>query len=304
MTNASERPDEIVVLSRDPEAFAHRHPYLMGLKGLIIYEGDILQPDTLPCGQFDHLIHAAADSTPAVEMTAWDRYVQIVDGTRNVLECAGRWHGNPRVLLVSSGAVYGTGRSEVRQPFTEDDCTMPDPMIADGAYGVAKRNAEHLAALAAQRFGLQVVVARCFAFVGEDLPLNAHYAIGNFIGQALKNETILIRGNGLPVRSYMDQRDLARWLTVLLDRGQSGQAYNVGSARPVTIRQLAHLVRDLLNSRSRIEIQGNPILNGGGDHYLPCIRKAQFSLGLQLQYELEESILAVGASNRLTTLLV
>ncbi len=298
MTTGAERPDEIVVLSRDPEAFSQRHPELMRLKGLVMHRGNILEPGTLPRSQFDYLIHAAADSTPSADMTAWDRYTQIVDGTRNTLECAGRWQGKPRILLVSSGAVYGRGRSNEPQPFTEDDCTMPDPMVAHLTYGVAKRTSEHLATLSAQRFGLQIMVARCFAFVGEDLPLNAHYAIGNFIDQALKCDRILIKGNGLPVRSYMDQRDLARWLTVILTRGQPGQAYNVGSDRPITIGQLAKMTRDLLSSRSAVEIRGLDHINGAGDYYLPCIRKAQLSLGLRREFDLEESILRVAAFHR------
>ena len=82
---------------------------------------------------------------------------------------------------------------------------------------MAKRASEHLCCLYNDRFGVESVVARCFSFVGQDLPLNAHFAIGNFIHDALHStDEITVAGDGAPVRSYMNQADLAQLVIVYI----------------------------------------------------------------------------------------
>ena len=280
----------VTVLSRNPEGFLAQHPEFAALPWLDFHQGDILNPASLPAhAAFTHLLHAAADSTLGPRLTPLQRYTQIVDGTRHLLDYAAT-HGIPRFLLASSGGVYGAQPQDMaRMP--EDYHGMPDPLNAQNAYSVAKRCAEHLCALYAQQHGIQTVVARCFAFVGRDLPLDAHFAIGNFIRDALTRPQITVSGDGTPVRSYMDQRDLAHWLEVLLRDGQAGQAYNVGSDRAIGISELAHQVRDLLAPGKPVHIAGAADTGSFRNRYVPSIAKAQSELGLRLQYTLSQSIL-------------
>jgi len=276
----------VTLLSRNPAAFAARHPELAQLPGLRLHGGDILQPGSLPWqGRFSHVLHAAADSTLGPQLSPLERFDQVVTGTRNMLDLAVAT-GAQRFLLTSSGGVYGT--IEAATGVSETCLTMPDPLQPSQAYNVAKRAAEHLCALYQQR--LEVVIARCFAFVGRDLPLQVHFAIGNFIHDALYNDALIVHGDGTALRSYMDQRDLAHWLLVLLLRGHNAQAYNVGSEQAVSIAQLAHLVRDLLAPHKPVKIMGRAESVGTRTVYLPCIEKARFELGLQLQFSLHESI--------------
>lgn len=98
-------------------------------------------------------------------------------------------------------------------PLSPEDWLGSPPMHNPcTAYSQAKRAAEHLCALYREAYGLETVVARCFAFIGQDLPFNAHYAIGNFIQDALSAEQITVAGDGTPLRTYLDQSDLAHWL--------------------------------------------------------------------------------------------
>ncbi|MNJ16055.1 dTDP-glucose 4,6-dehydratase [compost metagenome] len=287
---AGEQVPAVTVLSRSPQGFLARHPEFASQPWLRLHQGDILEPASLPgTGGFTHVLHAAADSTAGPKLSPLQRYTQIVDGTRHLLDYAAA-HRIPRFLLTSSGGVYGPQppRMEV---ICESYNAMPDPLNAAHAYSVAKRCAEHLCALYQQQYGLQVVIARCFAFIGRDLPLDAHFAIGNFIRDALSAPAINVSGDGAPVRSYMDQRDLAHWLDVLLRKGLPGQAYNVGSDAAITIGELAHLVRETLAPHKPVYIACGAAAAGSfRNRYVPSTHKARSELGLGLQYTLTQSI--------------
>lgn len=282
-------PPRVTVLSRKPESFLARHPEFAALPWLNFHRGDILDPASLPAhAAFTHLLHAAADSTQGPQLTPLQRYKQIVDGTRHMLEFA-VIHRIPRFLLASSGGVYGVQPQDMAQ-VPEDYHGMPDPLDTRNAYSVAKRCAEHLCAQYAQQHGIQTVVARCFAFVGRDLPLDVHFAVGNFIRDAVTQPHVTVSGDGSPIRSYMDQRDLAHWLDVLLREGRAGQAYNVGSDAALTIAELAHQVRDLLAPGKPVHIAAAANTGSFRNRYVPSIAKAQAELGLRLQYTLAQSV--------------
>jgi dTDP-glucose 4,6-dehydratase len=244
---------------------------------------------SLPKGQtFTHVLHAATESTTGPLLTPIQRFDQIVNGTRNVLELAVA-SGAYRFLLTSSGGVYGPQPPDMER-IPEEYLGMPEPLNPNNAYSVAKRCAEHLCALYQDQHGLQTVIARCFAFVGQDLPLDVHFAIGNFIRDALTGTEIIVGGDGTPIRSYMDQRDLARWLAVLLAEGRPGEAYNVGSDEAITIKDLAYKVRDIAAPSQLINMLGLTNSNNFRNRYVPSIIKAKNEIGLYPFYTLEDSI--------------
>lgn len=283
------RPPAVTVLSRAPDAFLSRYPEFAQQDWLRFHHGDILQPSTLPAHSgYTHILHGAADSTFGPKLTPLERYVQIMDGTRNMLDYAVA-HRIPRFLLTSSGSVYGSQPQDM-QAIPESHNGMPDLLDPQHAYSIAKRSAEHLCILYRDTHGIESVIARCFAFVGRDLPMDAHFAIGNFIRDALQAPEITVNGDGTPMRSYMDQRDLAHWLITLLLSGQAGHAYNVGSDAAITIRDLAALVRDTLAPSKPIRIMGKPDERSFRNRYIPSIAKARTELGLDLHYPLAESI--------------
>ena len=279
----------VTLLSRNPSAFAALHPALARQPWLRLAQGDVCDRASLPRGiGFTHILHAAADSTVGPQLTPLQRYDQIVNGTRNLLDLAVAC-GAQRFLLTSSGAVYGVQPPHLDQ-IPEDWHGIPDPLNPANAYGVAKRAAEHLCALYGQTHGIHTVIARCFAFVGPDLPMDVHFAIGNFIRDALWRDEITVSGDGSPLRSYLDQQDLAQWLLTLLEHGAAGQAYNVGSDQALSIAELAHLVRDIVAPNKKVHIHRATNESNGRNIYVPSIQKARNELALEVRVALVDAI--------------
>lgn len=293
---------QVIVLTRDPERFQYDHPTLCSAPWLRFVRGDILEPATLrELEGVTHVLHAATESTLGPKISPLERFNQIVHGTQHVLDFAVR-SGAKRFLLCSSGGVYGPPPAGVVY-LEESYCGIPDPLEPNNAYSIGKRAAEHLCSLYAAEHGLEVVIARCFAFVGQDLPREAHFAIGNFIRDALERPEITVGGNGSPLRSYLDQRDLAEWLNVLLVRGVSGRAYNVGSDQAISIADLAKLVAEVLAPKKAVRILGaaqvvdSESKSAVRSIYVPSIERARRELGLKVSISLRRAIADAAASH-------
>jgi len=286
----------VLVLTRDPERFLSANPQFQGREWLSFVQGSVTNSRDFPDGQFSHVLHAATDSTLGPSLSPLERFDQIVQGTRNTLDFAVK-SGARRFLLTSSGGVYGPQPQNLER-LPEDYLGIPDPLNTVNSYSIGKRVAEHLCALYAHRFGLEMVIARCFAFVGEDLPLDVHFAIGNFIRDALWGEEIVVGGNGSPIRSYLDQRDLAEWILALLVRGVPGRSYNVGSDEAISIANLATLIRDLIAPGKPIRTLKRPETGPSRNRYVPSVERAREELGLRVQIPLSQAILAVAEFHR------
>jgi dTDP-glucose 4,6-dehydratase len=284
--------DRIVVISRSPKKFLIEHPEFGAFNKLQLLEGDISKPESLPAlKNITYVIHAATDSTNGPSLSPLERFEQILHGTENILKYAVRC-GARRFLLTSSGGVYGAQPQNLER-IPEEYLGIPDPLNPNNAYSIAKRSAEHLCALYQESFDIDVVIARCFAFVGQDLPLDVHFAIGNFIRDAMAGTDINVSGDGSPIRSYMDQRDLAQWLVTLVKSGQRGAAYNVGSDQEISIHDLAHLVKDCINQNLNVNIANQKNDGSFRNRYVPSIELARRDVGLGLNFTLRESIIKV-----------
>ncbi len=271
LRRADFRNDEWTILSRDPEGFRARFPRLAGQPGVSFVGGDVR--DFAAAGRFDDIIHAATAAVTTLsdgEMTS-----TIVEGTRHVIDFARRC-GAERLLFTSSGAVYGPQTAPV------DETAACSPATA---YGRGKLEAERM--LAASE--LDVRIARCFAFTGPFLSRDIHYAIGNFIGDCLAGRDIVIRGDGTPRRSYLYADDLVEWLFAVLCRGETARPYNVGSAKSVSIRELAETVRATLGGAREVRVLSEP-KPGPASVYVPVVARACAELGVRETVGLDDAI--------------
>jgi len=260
------------VLTRDPDGFRLRLPHLAGHRAVELLHGDVRTFEA-PRVSFTHLIHGAAGSNSLRDpQTPETMEETIVEGTRRVLSAA----GVGKALFISSGAVYGPQPADLAR-IAENHPPLP----LEPGYGAGKRKAERLCADAP----FPVAIARCFAFLAPHLPLDAHYAAGQFLGAALAGLPIPILGDGRPVRSYLYGTDLAWWLYTILLKGRPDRAYNVGSEEPVSLRKLAEAV-----AHTRPVTVALPPGSGPAPRYVPSTSRARTELGLAQTVGLPEAI--------------
>jgi nucleoside-diphosphate-sugar epimerase len=286
---------QVLALSRNPTSFAAKAAHLANDSAVAWATGDV-RDFSFPAGPITHLIHAAAESSTNLNTANPQVMFDVcVIGTRRVLALA-REKRVTRMLFTSSGAIY------VRQPpnlshMPEDFPGGPDPLDRRNAYAEGKRAAEFLCGLAASEpvALVPISIARCFAFVGPHLPLDVHFAIGNFIRDALVGGPIHVRGDGTPYRSYLYAADLAEWLITILLRGRPGRAYNVGSEETISIHELAEMIASkTLSARTStgpaivLAKESQPGVPAA--RYVPDCRRAAAELGLRVATPLETAI--------------
>lgn len=277
---------QVTALTRAPKRFAARCPDLAGDPAVTLVQGDVRFFD-FPKGRFTHLIHAATDTSAAADAQPLVLMDAIVDGTRRALTFA-QFAGIRKVLFTSSGAVYGPQPAELER-LAESHGGAPATTDRRAVYGQSKRLAEQMMTAYHTEFGLDTKIARCFAFVGPGMAVDGHFAIGNFIRDAVAGGPIRIGGDGTPIRSYLYAGDAAAWLLRILAAGEPGTAYNVGSDEGVTIAELAHRVNDALGGGAEVSIAGQPG-TGLRNRYLPDVARARDGLGLAVWTGIEDGV--------------
>lgn len=278
----------LIVLTRNEKKFLKKHPWLAEYNEISFKEGDIVNFDFFD-EKVDYIIHAATEASVDLNINhPLTMFNTVVNGTNRILEFA-RLNKVDGFLLTSSGAVYGV------QPvscvnISEDYIGAPLTTRTDSMYGEGKRMAEVLCSVYHNHFSLPIKIARCYAFMGPFLPLDSHFAAGNFIRNILGKEDIIISGDGSPIRSYMYPTDLMIWLWTILFKGDVNQPYNVGSDKSISILELACLIAKLRGSKKTNIIVKEQPKNIPSNIYVPNVTKAKTELKLEELVSLRESI--------------
>jgi dTDP-glucose 4,6-dehydratase len=275
------------VLTRNPEAFQRKAPHLAGHSSVRLHSGDV-RSYQFPDGQFSHVIHAATESSTKLnEQDPLSMLDTIVQGTRQTLDFAVAC-GARKFLFTSSGAVYGEQPSELSH-IPETYVGSPDTMDPRSAYGEGKRAAELLCAIYHREHGIETKIARCFAFVGPYLTLDAHFAAGNFIRDAMRGGPIRVEGDGRPYRSYLYAADLAIWLWTILMRGAPCRPYNVGSDEALTVAQVAMCVSESAGGVA-VEIAERAEKGTPRRRYVPATGRVREELRLRQHVPLDAAV--------------
>ena len=258
--------------------------------GITFCHWNLLEKCTLDAN-FDLLIHAA---TPAV--IDLDNPINTYDTSlltmANLISFAEQHKRAPRILFASSGAVYGDRSGESSR--IEESWDQVENGVSLGEYGRGKLMAERMLQAAYQAGKCESIIARLFAFSGRFLPLNQHFAIGNFVSQALMNKQIQVRSDGLSVRSYLDSADMANWLIRAALEGPTNFPLHIGSENLITITEMATLVAEIggkiLDRTIQVEVLGQKSAIDGVNHYVPSTNLTRQALAVRETVRLEDSL--------------
>lgn len=243
---------------------------------------------------YNIIIHAATPASALLNTTQPEKmFEQNVLAMKNIIEFAGRHDVPPIVLFTSSGAVYGDmpqGLERIPENWKRELGSQP----LASAYARGKVVAESMLQEATEAGICVGLIARLFAFSGVHLPIDKHFAIGNFVRDVVQSQLITIRSDGSSVRSYMDGHDLAMWLLRIVEAGSPDEIYHIGSERAISIRDLASLVAKryeiLTNHAAKVEILGESSPLDGVSRYVPSTFKTRQLLSINETITLETSI--------------
>lgn len=275
----------VIAMSRNAESLGKEAPQLISSK-VELYSADITTTTILPAA--DIVIHAAASTDVARYISCpLQEQQNIQAGTYNYCKLAKIFHASSKILYVSSGAVYGkqpAGMTHIPEDYATID--LSELSVEKRDYAISKRYAEEAIKKLGQQ-GFSVSIARCFAFIGQWLPRNQHFAIGNFIEDGLQGRPITVKARKEVYRSYMYADDLVEWMmTIALHASPECPVYNVGSDQSVLMGDLAKLVANEFGVEAQVpEINDTTI-----DRYIPSIEKAKRELGLPLRHDLNSAI--------------
>lgn len=278
----------LVVMTRDPGAFAARAPHTTSDPRVEVHQGVLDGLDLLQgIDGVTHLIHAA--SSVNRQMTPEDALLAIKtldQGTEGLLQVARRWPLK-RCLYVSSAAVYDRPAKDAA--FMGDAPGWPPNPGPNSAYAIGKRMAELRTCLHASISGYTAVIARLGAFIGPLLPWDGGFAAGNFLADASAGRRVKILGDGTAVRGYQYAGDMAVWLWTLLLCGEAEQAYNVGSDTQVSLRELAEMINQVACGPG-VEVMETADSSRPLDIYFPPVNKVMDRFGLVNEINLEDAI--------------
>lgn len=276
----------VIAAARRPGSLAKTCPELVG-PGVELHALDAATAPALP--HADVVIHAAntTDAQRYAADPAGER-AAILAAADHFADIARSDLAGARIVYTSSGAVYGQQPADL--PGLPEDAPFADAagLVAyKRDYAEAKRLAEGVIARLGAAHGINVAVARCFAFVGPYLPRDQHFAIGNFIGDGLADRPIEVKAQRPVVRSYMHADDLVRWLMTIADAASPAcPVYNVGSDQAVEMLELARLVA----ARFGVPVRSADRAPAPVDRYVPSTARAARDLGLRLEHDLVRAV--------------
>ena len=242
--------------------------------------------------QASTIAHLAAFKIPRYGK-AIDTLVINSQGTYNALQVAAEHKA--KFVLASTSDVYG---KNPQVPFSEtSDCVLGPSTIARWAYATSKLYDEHLALAFAEAQGISVSIARIFGSYGPRQNLTWWGGPQSvFIGAVLRGEVIPIHGDGTQTRSFTYVSDTVNGLVRLVENGPSGEIFNIGNTREITISGLAKLIHQLSGTEHELRVQLVPYDQIGGRKYedvlrrIPDITKATKVLGFVPEIDLEEGL--------------
>jgi GDP-4-dehydro-6-deoxy-D-mannose reductase len=235
-----------------------------------------------------HIYHLAAQANvPAAWEDPWGTFENNVHPELNILQTLARRKLDCRLLVVASNEIYGAVSPE-HLPVNEDA-----PLRPINPYGVSKAAQDLLALQYHLSHGLDVIRVRAFNHLGPRQ--SPQFVAASFACQIAEIEAgmrapVLHVGNLEAQRDFTDVLDVVRAYVLLMEKGESGQAYNVGSGRAHSIRELLNVLLSMSAVPIRVEIDPQRARPIDAPLIVADITRLQRTTGWQPTIPFEESL--------------
>ncbi|HYF12865.1 MAG TPA: NAD-dependent epimerase/dehydratase family protein, partial [Candidatus Paceibacterota bacterium] len=260
---------------------------LLGNRLFSFHEVDIATPEffeafkEVPVNYIYNL--ACPTGVPNLTTLAEEMMRSCSFGVFNVFEIA-KIH-KARVLYSSTAEIYGDPE---RFPQDENYYGNVDPTGPRSAYEEGKRFGEATAVMYVRKYGVDAVIVRIFNTYGPGMSLDDQRVIPQFIKSVRDKLPFRIYGTGSQTRSHLYVDDLINGLITVMEKGTTGEVYNVGSEHPMTIKELAEMVVEMTRHGAGISFVPHFIADHNGRH--PSVEKVK-SLGWSQKVHIKDGLL-------------
>jgi nucleoside-diphosphate-sugar epimerase len=280
---------KIYLLGRDAGRFERNLGHLTGRSFLEFIRCDVRNIIEIP-KDVNFIIHAAGTPDSRVHATnPIETMVGIAEGTHSILKAADRVSNLRMFVNVSSSSVYGTQPMDLQGILEEYSGIAVNSQVS-AAYSEAKRYGEALVNAARTEARIPTVIARPFTFAGAYQPLDAPWAVNNFIKDALSRRPIRILGDGQTIRSVMYGADMALWMLTIMTRGMNGQVYNVGSDEAISVERIAEIVARNFNPAPTVQLNASLFGKVANTRLVPNTDMAKRTFGLTTHFDVNAAL--------------
>jgi UDP-glucuronate decarboxylase len=252
LNKSLENPCPLILLSKNPVTEKSRLGHLIGNENITFMAQDVGKSFTLPSG-IDIIIHAASRATPSSNLEdPLDTIDANIMGLRTLLDYAKK-NKVEEFLFFSSAEIYGNPSSD-NVPTPESYYGNVNPIDKRASYAESKRLGETMCMDFYRKFNTPVKLLRIFNIYGPGLR-NDGKVISEFFLKSFNEKKIEIKSAGDAKRSFCYISDAITQIFSVLLNGKIGEAYNIGDdSNNVSIKQLAHLIKDIVNNETIVEV--------------------------------------------------
>ncbi len=275
------------LIGREPQKWLAQHARLLrpdiSLKAVDIRSAFEFPRDTTL------VIHAAGIADPRIHASDPQFvYQSTLLGLDNALAATNRLEKIQRFVLMSSGLV--TGQTARLSPLSETEVGVLEFRRLHNLYAEVRRAAEAIANSYASQYRLPASTVRAFTFLGPFQPVDAPWAVNNFIRDALSGNEIRIHGAGSSRRSYLYGSDVAAWLLLSALRGEDGAVYNLGGAETISHAQAAEWISERVSPTPKILMRTHGKEDPRSSDFFPDVTFTERELGVRPTIDVRSAI--------------
>ena len=256
---------------------------------------DVVNPlpegmEALPAGrQVDQIYHLASPASPnknnpkSYISHPFETMQVNSTGTWNLCEWAVKT--GAKFLFASTSEVYGNPLEHPQKETYHGNVSTTGPR---SVYDESKRFGETITSAFVRSKNLDGRIVRIFNTYGPRMADDGRVVI-EFINAAMQGKPLPIFGDGKQIRSFCYVADMVDGIIAAMEKGESGEIYNLGSPNEFTISELAEKVKKATNSSSEIQNAG-PLPEDDPKQRCPDIIKAKSKLGWEPEVNLEKGL--------------